>query len=222
MARAPVPIGAATEDNWSRGRGSTLEGKTNVDRALGKCIGSVIGGALLGALIGGAAGDTKKGALIGTAVGAGVCVILIKVASNQDKRALREAQLNAANEGRVERRSWVSSEGAELNAVVTPSKPVPLVVSSSTGSYRCRTDNMCLVGDTWVPYRTLLDSPGVGVQNASAQTRVYKCRRLDTSISADGGNANPGGEAVCLVGDSWITGEKLKKMKIRDADVVTT
>jgi len=180
----------------------------------------VIGGALLGALVGAAAGSTKSGALIGTAVGVGVCAIIMKIASKKDKDALRNAQILAANAGDVQQRSWVSSEGAKLNAVVAPSGMVPLVISS-TGSYRCRTDNRCLVGDEWMPYESLVKGDNPSVKLASGQAPVLKCRRLSTQVRVEGQMASSGDEAVCLVGDTWITGDKLKKMNIRDEDIVT-
>lgn len=218
-AAKPVAQPAVVEE-WARGSGSSLEGKTNVERAIGKCIGSVLGGALLGGLVGAVAGNAKKGALIGTAVGAGVCAVMVKIASKRDKAALRAAQLNAVNEGKIQRTSWESSEGAQLYAVLTPSAPVPLVVSSS-GSFRCRTDNRCLVGDEWVPYQTLIKPESATLQKVSDQPHVIKCRRLDTRLSVDGATSNTDSEAVCLVGDTWVTGDKLKKLNIRDDDVVT-
>lgn len=54
--------------------------KTEVEKASGKCIAAVLGGALLGGLVGG-----KKGALIGAGAGSVVCVILQVNAKNKDK-----------------------------------------------------------------------------------------------------------------------------------------
>ena len=63
----------------------------------------------------------------------------------------------------------------------------------------------------------MIQPQGATLQNVSTQPQVYKCRRLDTSLTANGDNTNPGSEAVCLVGDTWVTGDKLKKLKIRPA-----
>lgn len=222
VASAPVVGTAAAPEvsSWQSGTAGTLKGKTHVDRAIGKCVLSVVGGAILGGLIGAAAGSTKKGALIGGAAGVGLCAILMKVASDKDKAYVRQAQLDAANLGQYQTRSWRGSEGDLIQTAVSPSAPVPVVIGEK-GSYRCRTDNMCLVGDQWVAYDTLVPQTAPGVQLASSKLKVIKCRRLQTDMAVNGQGAASGSEAVCLVGDSWVTGDQLKKMNIRDADVVT-
>lgn len=197
-----------------------MKGKTHVDRAIGKCVAAAVGAAILGGLVGAAAGSTKKGLLIGAAAGVGICAILMKVANDKDKAALRQAQLDAANLGQYQSRSWRGNEGDLIEATVSPSAPVPLVVGEK-GSYRCRSDNTCLVGDQWVAYDTLVPQTPAGVQLASvSKMQVVKCRRLQTDMTINGQGADSGSEAVCLVGDSWVTGDQLKKMKIRDEDIV--
>lgn len=61
--------------------------KTEVEKARGKCVASVLGGALLGALAGRAV--SKKGALagagIGAAAGVGACAIIMANAKRADK-----------------------------------------------------------------------------------------------------------------------------------------
>jgi F0F1-type ATP synthase assembly protein I len=212
---------AFAPNTWSQGVGTSISGKTNVERAMGKCVGSVLGGALLGALVGAAAGNTKSGLIIGTAVGAGVCAVLMKAASNKDKMALRNVQLQAANSGMISNASWTSEQGNLRNAIVTPSAVVPLVVGQN-GSYRCRTDNTCLVDDKWVSYETLTKTgTGTALTKVAYTPVVYKCLQVETKYSVEGVDAKAGGDKFCLVNDTWVTGDKLKKLNIREDDIVT-
>lgn len=88
-------------------------GKTELDRAKGKCVGSVLGGALLGALVGRAVGgkdSTLVGAAVGATAGAGVCAVLISNAKHKDK--MLAAQLAAAqNPGQLYEATWTNDEG---------------------------------------------------------------------------------------------------------------
>jgi len=61
--------------------------KTEVEKARGKCVKTVLGGALLGALIGRATGKggTLAGAGIGAAVGAGACAVIMANAKRADR-----------------------------------------------------------------------------------------------------------------------------------------
>lgn len=71
--------------------------KTEVDKASGKCVKSVIGGALLGAALGGLIGGKRGlgiGALGGTAAGTTVCAVIMANAKHRDQ--IVAAQLAAA------------------------------------------------------------------------------------------------------------------------------
>jgi hypothetical protein len=203
--------------------GSRLVGKTNVERALGKCAASLLGGALLGALIGKAAGDTGKGAAIGAAAGGVVCAIMLKVASDKDKQQLRLMQLEALNSNSLQTASWTSDEGDAVTANITPTGTGNVVVADK-GSLTCRADDYCKVGDSWFARNDIINnivdptSPRVipaGLGNA----RVLQCRRTSTSVKVDDQDASQGTDVACLVGDTWVTGDELKKRKIREEDI---
>lgn len=160
--------------------GSSIKGKTQVERAIGKCTGSIVGGAILGALVGAAAKDTGTGALIGAAAGAGLCAYLLVVASKQDKQALRDAQLQAINSGQTYQTTWTTTDGKPAAASVQVS---PIVQVS-----------------------------------APKTKETLRCRRARTTLAvADAPQSFD--DAVCLVGDTWVTGKDLKEMGINDSDV---
>lgn len=204
--------------------GSTLSGKTHVERAIGKCAGSLLLGALLGAGIGAAAGNTKKGVLIGLGTGAVVCALLISAASSKDKQALREAQLDAYNTGQVRNISWATEQGQFAQATIEPSKPGVVLVSQS-GSLECRRqDDFCKVGDSWFPRASILagqaapDAPKL-VKAAFTNAEELVCRRAHVSLTIDQNSATDGDDVACLVGDTWVTGDQLKKRKINESHV---
>jgi hypothetical protein len=70
--------------------------KTEVSKAIGKCVGLVLGGAVLGALLGGR-NDRGKGAAIGAGAGAAACALVMANAKRQDR--IIAAQRAAAQAG---------------------------------------------------------------------------------------------------------------------------
>ena len=204
--------------------GTGIKGKTHVESAIGKCIGSVLGGALLGGLIGKAAGDAGKGALIGAGAGTIVCAILLKVASNKDKQEIRNAQLAALNSNEVIKTSWTTQDNEVASAAVIPTGTGSVVVANK-GSIKCRSDDICMVGDGWYPKASILNGtvdPNAprAVQVAIQGARSVKCRRTSTSVRVADQALPDGSDVACLVGDVWVTGDELQKRKIRESDIV--
>lgn len=202
---------------------SKIKGKTNVERAIGKCFASVLGGALLGALIGKAAGDSGKGALVGAAAGGVACAIMLKVAKDKDKEQIRQAQLLALNNNQFTRTQWTTEEGEVAVASVMPTGSGSVVVADK-GSIFCRTDDVCKVGDNWYPKENILN--GTIDPNAPRAVRVavqgaqsLRCRRTSTSVKVGDQSLPDGSDVACLLGDVWVTGDELKKNKIRETDI---
>lgn len=89
--------------------------KTEVEKARGRCVGSVVGGALLGALVGRATGrdNTATGALIGAAAGVGVCAIILANAKRADR--IIAAQIASANfQGQPYTTTFAADDGASM------------------------------------------------------------------------------------------------------------
>lgn len=93
--------------------------KSEVDKAVGKCVGTVLGGAILGALIAGKK-DRATGALAGAAVGGGICALIVDDAKKKDR--LFEAQLRAA-----------SAESGQHTSTFTDDAGVKTTVVASAG-----------------------------------------------------------------------------------------
>jgi hypothetical protein len=88
--------------------------QTEVQKAMGRCVASVAGGAILGALLGGASGrnNAGRGAIVGAAVGAGFCGVMLKMASDRDKSRIAQAQAEAAESGQAQDVQYVGDDGA--------------------------------------------------------------------------------------------------------------
>ena len=205
-------------------QGVQLRGKTNVEKAMGKCAGSLILGALLGAAVGAAAGDTGTGALIGAGAGAVACAIFLKLGSNADKKLIRDAQLVALNTNAADNREWRTDSGELASARVFPVATGAVLVGKN-GSIACRADNYCRVGDSWVPRDSILagnigDAVPLKVAATVTGAQNLVCRRTATSVRVGDQQVPDTNDVACLVGDSWVTGSDLKKNKIREADIV--
>lgn len=204
--------------------GRALQGKTHVERAIGKCVGSLLIGGLLGAGIGAVAGDAKRGALLGLGTGAVVCAVLIAAASSKDKAAMRAAQLEALNSGNVQTVSWQTEQGELARTVVAPGAPGSVLLTNA-GSLQCRQDDTCQVGDSWYPRAEIL--AGRAAPNASklikasfTNAQQLVCRRSHVTMTVNQSDATDGNDVSCLIGDTWVTGDELKKHKINEAHVV--
>lgn len=203
--------------------GRALLGKTHVERAIGKCAASLLIGGLLGAGIGAAAGDAGKGALIGLGTGAVVCTLLVTAASGKDKAALRAAQLDALNSGEAKTVSWRTGQGQYAEAMIQPSQPGTVLVSQN-GSLECRSDDMCRVGDSWFAKASILSGQSAPnapklIKASFTDAEELVCRRSNTNLTINRDGATNGDDIACLVGDTWVTGDQLKKRKINESHV---
>jgi surface antigen len=130
---------------------------TAVQRAQGQCIASVAVGALLGAVIGNntGSGNASRGAGRGALVGAGICAVLLAMASEEDRRRIQEAEYAALETGQPREDVYVGSDGKQRTILVrteaapdkswtfTPAasdaaQPAAAVVSSTTDICRYR------------------------------------------------------------------------------------
>lgn len=199
--------------------GARISGSTHVDRAIGKCVAALVVGGGLGAILG-----KKKGAVIGLGVAAGVCALIIRAASKKDKALIREAQLVALNNASIQRANWVTEDGAAASLTVMPTGQGS-VVTTDSGSIKCRADNYCNIGDTWYPKDQILakqvDPNAPKLIRASFQSaQEVLCRRNRTVMSVNNQPATDGSDLSCLVGDTWVTGDSMKQRKIKESDVV--
>lgn len=101
--------------------GAPKPAKTEVEKATGKCVGSVLAGALLGGLLGRAVGGKKgtaAGAAIGVAGGAAICGMLMASAKHKDR--IIQAQMAAALQpGRPYTATWTDDDGRPVTYVTT-------------------------------------------------------------------------------------------------------
>lgn len=221
VAALSLAVPAVAQDGHYAGR--TLQGKTHVERAIGKCATSLLIGGLLGAGIGAAAGDAKKGALLGLGAGAVVCAVLVAAASSKDKAAMRAAELEALNSGTVQIVSWQTEQGQIARTVVAPGAPGSVLLTDA-GSLQCRQDDMCRVGDSWFPKADIMagraapNAPKL-VKASFTNAQQLVCRRSHMSMTIDQNSATDGTDVSCLIGDTWVTGDELKKHKINEAHV---
>ncbi|MDR3508595.1 MAG: hypothetical protein P4L64_11905 [Caulobacteraceae bacterium] len=152
-----------------------IDGRTEVDRTIGKCIAAVAAGALVGALIGGRR-NAGSGAAIGAGLGVGACAIMMSVANAHDRERLRELQLQSLNSGQSRSDQWRTSDGHEASATVTASNVVQVTAQKSSEVLNCRrintqvdaqgrdtstSDVVCLHGDKWMTLDKLKD---IGIQ----------------------------------------------------------
>lgn len=102
--------------------------KTEVQKAVGKCIATVMGGALLGALLGGR--NRGRGAVIGAGVGAAACALIMAAAKRQDR--ILAAQQAAARSGSDYVDTFADENGNPMRvvsrgeAIQAPPKLIPV------------------------------------------------------------------------------------------------
>ena len=133
--------------------------KTEVEKATGKCVAAVLGGALLGGLLGG-----KKGAVIGAGAGSLMCVILQVNARNKDK--IIAGQIAAA----------AAAENGQYSEVMQDEQNRPLVFVAQAGPSQL-VDGSKLMS---VQYST----PGSGsVSSPSLDTGGHECRQVNSAMS---------------------------------------
>jgi hypothetical protein len=88
--------------------------KTEVERARGKCVATIIGGALLGAVVGRVVGgkkNTAEGAVVGAAAGTVVCAILLSNAKRKDR--IIAAQIASANYQSTPYRTYFADDNGQ-------------------------------------------------------------------------------------------------------------
>jgi hypothetical protein len=161
--QAPAAYAQAA-DTGGRFNAERIDGQTAVEKAIGRCVLAVTGGAVLGALLGGRR-NAGRGALLGAGAGAGICVMMVSVASGQDKARLRQLQLDAVNSGQDQSQRWRTSDGKDVAATVSAGNVMQVASRTSGDVLKCRranthldvngqgsdsTDVVCLQGDSWV------------------------------------------------------------------------
>jgi hypothetical protein len=119
--------------------------RTEVEKAMGKCAASVIGGALLGAVIGNNTGDgdARRGATIGAVAGVGFCAVLIAMANDRDKRQIAEAQALAAEQGGTQTRQYVGNDGLKRSVSIKAVDFHPTPANVSAGDRAAQPDRLC-------------------------------------------------------------------------------
>lgn len=90
--------------------------RSALERSVGTCIVSVGAGVLVDML------TNKKRLGAGTAVGAGLCAVVLAMNNEEDKRRVHEAQLAALNAGKDRTDSYVGQDGDQrvIKTSVTP------------------------------------------------------------------------------------------------------
>jgi hypothetical protein len=90
--------------------------RSALERSVGTCVVSVGAGVLVDMLT----NNKRLGA--GTAVGAGLCAVVLAMNNEEDKRRVREAQLAALNAGKDRTDSYVGQDGNQrvIKTSVTP------------------------------------------------------------------------------------------------------
>lgn len=143
LALAGLLAGCATT-------GGSQGPRSEVDRAIGQCVGTVLVGALLGGAIGNntGGGDAKRGAALGAAAGGAVCAVLLAVASEKD-RILAE-QRTAVAAGGLQTASYKGSDGA-MRTVRTRTEDAPAQVAGETRICRYATSEVEVQGKGKAP-----------------------------------------------------------------------
>ncbi|GLK76055.1 hypothetical protein GCM10008171_13090 [Methylopila jiangsuensis] len=151
---AALVAGCQTTGGSGAGGGSTLDG------AIGRCVAAVVGGAIVGGLIGAAAGGGNRvgyGVAGGAAVGGLACAVLTAL-DNQDKAAIRQAQIEAASTNEPRTLSYAGADGRPRAIMVRPSGAETVVQNRV-----CRpTDGVAAVGgvgETQIPAQLVCRTP---------------------------------------------------------------
>lgn len=156
-----------------------IDGKTEVEKAMGRCAAAIIAGALLGAAVN--SDNRGQGAVAGGTIGGVLCAAMLAVASKNDKARLRQAQLAALNTGVMHAEDWTTSDNKAASARVTAGDVVEVTAPKTAQVLKCRrvntqlyvdgqgtdtSDVVCLNGDSWV---TLDKLKSIGVRAADVQ-----------------------------------------------------
>lgn len=162
LGLAVQPGLAAAQTDYGAFNAAQITGKTEVEKAIGRCAFAVLAGAALGAA---ASENRGRGAATGAAIGGVVCVAMLSIASANDKARLREAQLAALNTGQIQHANWTTTENKAASAMVSAGDVVEVSARKSDEVVKCRrvntqldvdgqtnatSDVVCLRGDSWV------------------------------------------------------------------------
>ncbi|TKV41565.1 hypothetical protein A0U87_20625 [Sphingobium sp. MP9-4] len=213
------PVLGQASDATYNARGQRLSGKTAVEKTIGKCVLALVIGGGLGAALKG-----KNGAAIGLAAGGLVCALMMKTASDKDKARVRAAELEAFNSNAMQRASWTTDDGTPAELAVMPSGQGSVLMTSA-GSLECRRDNQCRIGDSWFPKDQILskqaqaNAPKI-VKASFESAEELVCRRNRVTLGVQGQVVSDGSDTACLVGDTWVTGDALKKSKIKESNIL--
>lgn len=163
LALQPVVAAAQPVDAGAYG-GARIDGKTEVEKAIGGCAAALIIGALAGAAVAGK-NNRGQGALIGAGAGGLLCAAMMSIASKRDKEQLRVLQLQALNTGQQQTSNWQTADNKAVSAIVQASDVVEVTAPKTSEVLRCRrvsttlrvdeaasdtTDVVCLQGDSWM------------------------------------------------------------------------
>jgi hypothetical protein len=135
---AGLLAGCATTSDPARPR-------TEVDKAIGQCVASVMVGALLGGVIGNNSGkgNAGRGAAIGAAAGGAACGVLLALAGEKDR--ILAAQQSAVAAGGFQMASYVGKDGA-ARTVRTNTEDAPAEVAGEGRICRYATTEVELAG----------------------------------------------------------------------------
>ncbi|WP_310622311.1 hypothetical protein [Flexibacterium corallicola] len=105
--------------------------KTATQKAIGKCVASMVittgVGALVGAAVGRSGSSAGRGALAGAAVGVGSCAVLIHVAAAEDRKRLEDAERKAVQLNHSSTSKIKTSSGTHVTVQTKVTKaPVPV------------------------------------------------------------------------------------------------
>lgn len=170
--------------------------RTEVDKAFGKCVGTVAGGAILGALISSAlGGDAGDGALVGAGVGAGACAVLLVVASEKDRENIRRQQAMAAESLESQVMEYTNEKGRKVR-LETQVTEAELPEEFTTMAYERAA---ALEAQNQTQPSTVTASNMV-----APEQRI--CRRTATTVTLMGsGESTQLGQLVCRTADGdWV------------------
>lgn len=186
----------------------TRSRSTAMDRAISSCVGGVIigvaAGALLGKLTGGNRG-AKRGAVIGAAGGVGRCAILLKLASTEDKRRARAAELAAVRRGTTATSTIRTSKGenVKIKTVVTPTQ-VPTNIAKLRVKKKSVAKRKIAPKPSAKPKSLPVPAPETNTVEEKATVPKYTaCRNSATQISDNNQSTNVGKQLWCrnVLGD---------------------
>jgi predicted lipid-binding transport protein (Tim44 family) len=147
--------------------------QTAVDKAVQRCVGTVLVGAVGGALIGAAAGGKRgaaTGGLIGGGAGGAMCAVMLAVANKEDRERIRAIEQAAVSQGASKSETYVS-------------QGVPRRVETKVSAYSLG------------PSETASVSTG---EAEAAAPGPKVCRYAETTIEVAGkGTANTGKQLYC-------------------------